>query len=66
MASDEFWVKPVRGLVLHPRTKRPLPPEGANVTSERGYFTRMLTAGDVIQIAPPLPRSIPRQPKKEM
>jgi hypothetical protein len=50
--DDRLFVKPVRGrLVRHPRTMRPIPEEGADVTAERGYFHRMIRAGDVV-VAP--------------
>jgi hypothetical protein len=56
MAADDearLIVKPAAGrLVRHPRTMRPLDAEGQDVTSERGYFHRMLRAGDVVIVPP--------------
>jgi hypothetical protein len=54
--DDRLFVKPAPGrLVRHPRTFRPLPPEGADVTSERFYFHRMIRAGDCVVIPRPRP-----------
>ena len=55
--DDRLYVKPAPGrLVRHPRTMRPIPEEGADVTSERGYFHRMIRAGDVIVVPRPARR----------
>lgn len=52
--DDRLYVRPVEGrLVRHPRSMRPIPEEGADVTSERGYFHRMLRVGDVVVVARP-------------
>jgi len=52
--DDRLFVKPAPGrLVRHPRTMRPIPGEGADVTSERGYFHRMIRAGDVVVVPRP-------------
>ena len=52
--DERLFVKPAPGrLVRHPRTFRPIPEEGADVTSERGYFHRMIRAGDVVRIPRP-------------
>ena len=53
--EDRLYVKPAPGkLVRHPRTFRPIDERGQDVTNERGYFTRRLNAGDVVQVdAPP-------------
>ena len=52
--DERLFVKPVPGrLVRHPRTMRPIPEEGADVTSERGYFHRMIRAGDVVVVPRP-------------
>ena len=62
--DDRLFVKPAPGrLVRHPRTMRPLPEEGADVTSERGYFHRMLRTGDVVLV--PRRHKTPAPPKKE-
>ena len=58
---DRLFVKPAEGrLVRHPRTMRPLPPEGQDVSSERNYFHRMIRAGDVVMVPKP-----ERKPTKE-
>jgi hypothetical protein len=50
--DERLYVKPTPGrLVRHPRTMRPIPEEGADVTTDRGYFHRAIRAGDVV-IAP--------------
>ena len=56
-AEDRLYVRPVEGrLVRHPRTMRPIPDEGADVSSERGYFHRMMRAGDVVAVPRPAGR----------
>ena len=60
--NDRLFVRPVPGrLVRHPRTMRPIPEEGADVTSERGYFHRMIRAGDVV--AAPRPAGRRKEPE---
>ncbi len=60
--DERLYVKPAPGrLVRHPRTMRPLPEEGADVTSERGYFHRMIRTGDVVVVPRPA-KPVRRQP----
>ena len=62
--QEKLIVKPVAGrLVRHPRTMRPIPEDGQDVTSERNYFHRMMRAGDVVVVpnTPPAKQT----PKKE-
>jgi hypothetical protein len=48
-----MWVKPAEGrLIRHPRTFRPMRAEGMDVTSEAGYFHRLLRVGDVVRRPP--------------
>jgi hypothetical protein len=61
---ERLFVKPAPNrLIRHPRTMRPLPPEGADVTAERGYFHRMLRTGDVVLAPQPTRKGPPA--KKE-
>ena len=63
--DERLIVKPAEGrLVRHPRTGRPLHPDGQDVTSERGYFHRMLRVGDVVRVSAKPAQPQP-QPKKE-
>jgi hypothetical protein len=49
---ERLVVKPVDDrLVRHPRTFRPIHPDGQDVTADRGYFHRMLRAGDVVRVS---------------
>jgi hypothetical protein len=63
-ADERLFVRPVEGrLVRHPRTMRPIPEEGADVTSDRGYFHRMIRAGDVT-VAPRPTGGVQRESKR--
>jgi hypothetical protein len=49
-----MFVKPREGLrVLRPDTKRPLPPEGIEVSDNDRYWTRRAAQGDVEVAAAP-------------
>ena len=62
--DDRLFVKPAPGRLLrHPGTFRPIPAEGQDVTGERGYFHRMIRAGDAV-VAPRPPRK-PRKTETE-
>jgi hypothetical protein len=61
--ENRMFVKPTKGRnVLHPRTFRAIDPNGQDVTSERGYFHRLLRTGDVVMTEPPS-RKKPAEPK---
>jgi Protein of unknown function (DUF2635) len=48
---EPLIVKPREGyLVRHPVDGRPIPPEGRDVSAERGYFHRRLRVGDVVRV----------------
>lgn len=58
--TERLIVKPAPGrLVRHPRTFRPIPEGGQDVTTERNYFHRLLRAGDVVMVP-----SVTPAPKK--
>jgi hypothetical protein len=52
--TERLFVKPAPGrLVRHPVSMRPLRAEGEGVVGFRGYWHRMITAGDVVVIERP-------------
>jgi hypothetical protein len=62
--SEKLVVKPAPGrLIRHPRTMRPIAEGGQDVTSEKGYFHRMLRVGDVVVVptAPPAAKPLPKK-----
>ncbi|MBI3452937.1 MAG: DUF2635 domain-containing protein [Rhodospirillales bacterium] len=45
-------IKPSPGVVVRdPYTRRPLPPEGAEVPDHDSFYLRRLTDGDVVRVA---------------
>ena len=53
--TEPLYVKPAPGrLIRHPYSMRVMPEEGFEVKGElRGYWHRMLRAGDLVVIPPP-------------
>lgn len=61
-------VKPAQPghIVRDPDTKRPLPPEGAEVDIDTPHWRRRLDRGDLVKVGDDEPEALPPPPRPEL